>query len=484
MHRRSLPCFAFAVLCGTPITLAAQSFRVTGEVTDSIHRTPLSDATVLATPVAPTRDTAFHATRTDAQGRFVIEGLQSGRYVVSVEHSFTDSIGLGVPSREVEATSEGTPPLALAIPSVATLRRTLCRAAESDSTLGAMLGAVRRSDGGAVGGATVVFVWTEIAADRANPVARATRLTASVTADASGVYRACGLPVGTALLVQAQSGAREQSGVVEERIGEAGVLVRELILGDTARAATLASGADTNGVHGAGVLRGVVLSRAKPVVNAQVHLFGTSRAATTNERGEFRLADIPTGTQGFEIVALGYMPRRFRAEVTPDAPAVQVSMSTASIVLDSVRVVARRNYNGDRYREFDERSHRPIGRYITEEQIERRHPFMTTDLFHQVRGFGIVVGKDGQQSLAENRGVTTLQGSLSSNAREGVRVIAAGAGSGGSMCVTVYVDGVRTDPDHLDELPPSSIHGIEIYHQGEAPVKYGALCGAILIWTK
>jgi len=147
-------------------SLAAQSFRVTGEVTDSIHRTPLSSATVIATPVAPTRDTVFHATRTDAKGRFSIEGLQAGRYIVSVEHAFTDSIGLTAPSREAEASLEGALPLALAIPSVATLRKTLCRAAESDTTLGVILGAVRRSNGSTVGGATVVFVWTDIEADR------------------------------------------------------------------------------------------------------------------------------------------------------------------------------------------------------------------------------------------------------------------------------------------------------------------------------
>ncbi|HEX7980187.1 MAG TPA: carboxypeptidase-like regulatory domain-containing protein [Gemmatimonadaceae bacterium] len=253
---------AVAALATAPIWVAsAQSTRLSGAVTDSVHRAPLVDATVLATPIAPTRDTVFHSSRTDAKGRFELAGLQVGKYVVSVEHAFTDSIGLAVPPREVEVTAAGGTSLALALPSVTTLRKTLCPAAQSDTTLGVMLGVVRHTDGSTAGGANVVFVWTDIAADRTKPAARTTRMTASVTTDSSGVYRACGLPSGVGLLVQAQSGTNEQSGVVEERIGAAGVLVRELVLGVTARASTLASGADTNAVHGAGVVHGVVLSR-------------------------------------------------------------------------------------------------------------------------------------------------------------------------------------------------------------------------------
>ena len=94
MLRRFLAPFAFLALFGAPLTLGAQSLQITGQVTDSVHRTPLADATVLATPVAPTRDTVFHSTRTDAKGRFELAGLHVGKYIVSVEHAFTDSIGL------------------------------------------------------------------------------------------------------------------------------------------------------------------------------------------------------------------------------------------------------------------------------------------------------------------------------------------------------------------------------------------------------
>jgi hypothetical protein len=450
-------CFALLIVFATGVPAVAQSQRLAGTVTDSVHRTPLRDATVLATPVAPTRDTVFHSARTDAKGRFAIEGLQVGRYVVSVEHAFTDSIGLAVPPREVQVTAVGTTALALALPSVATLRLTLCDAAVKDTTLGVMLGVVRRGDGSTVSGANVVFGWTDVAVERSTLKTQMTRMTASAITDSLGVYRACGLPAGIALLVQAQSGANEQSGVVEEHIGEAGVLVRELVLGDSTSERPLASGADSGVVHGPGLVRGVVRGdRERPIANAQVHLFGTSRVAKTNAAGEFRLADIPTGTQGFEVIALGYAPRRFRAEVSANGAPMTVTMSKIAAVLDSIRVTARRIQNGRRYNEFDERSRHGHGRYITEEEVERKHPFVTTDLLRMTPGVFVSVGKDGQHVLSMRR-----------------------------CSPQIFLDGVASTMS-LDEFPPSWIHGIEVYQISEVPAQYsgGGMCGAILVWSK
>jgi hypothetical protein len=481
--------FAFLIMCAAVAPAAAHSQRLVGTVSDSVHRAPLADATVLATPVAPTHDTVFHSARTDAKGRFAIAGLQVGRYVVSVEHTFTDSIGLAVPPLEVQVTADDTAPLALALPSVRTLRRTLCPAAESDTTLGVMLGVVRRGDGSTVSGENVVFAWTDIAVERSTLKTQMTRMAASATTDSVGVYRACGLPAGIALFVQAQRGDNEQSGVIEELIGDAGVLVRELVLGDTAHAiahaTASAGGADSIVAHAAGLVRGVVLGeRARPIVGAQVRLFGTSRSATTDARGAFRLADIPTGTQGFEIIALGYFPRRFRSEVSTSGSMVRVTMSKVAAVLDSVRVTAIRRQYSDRFREFDERKRLGLGQYVTDAEIEHRRPFLTTDVLRQMSGFAVVAGRDGSQILAANRGVFTYRGLLdkttSSEPENGHPSLTR---PGGRACPQVYIDGMPSTGD-VDQVPPTAIYGIEVYREGQEPPKYAGFCGAILIWTK
>jgi hypothetical protein len=235
-------------------------------------------------------------------------------------------------------------------------------------------------------------------------------------------------------------------------------------------------------------VRGVVIGAGgRPIIGAQVRLFGTSRSTTTDARGEFRLADIPTGTQGFEIVALGYLPRRFRAEPSANAPIVRVTMSKMAAVLDSVRVTASRRQNGDRSREFDERRRLAMGQFVTAADIERRRPFLTTDLLRQMSGFAVVTGKDGAQTLAANRGVYTFrgllvggEGDMPSGARSGGPSL---SGPGGRPCPQVYIDGVPTTTD-VDQVPPTAIYGVEVYREGQEPPKYAGHCGVILIWTK
>ena len=186
----------------------AQSQRLVGTVTDSVHHTPLGDATVVATPVNAALDSVFHTTRTDAKGRFALDALRPGRYSISVEHAFTDSIGLDVPSRIVAIAGNGTTETALALPSVATLRRTLCPAALVDTTLGVLLGVVRNADGSAAVGGRVVLGWSEFSTDKAALTIHREERTASATTDSLGVYRACGVPAAVTLLVQAQLGLR------------------------------------------------------------------------------------------------------------------------------------------------------------------------------------------------------------------------------------------------------------------------------------
>jgi hypothetical protein len=105
-----------AILLAAAVPAAAQSQRLVGTVTDSVHRAPLRDATVVATPVDAARDSVFHTTHTDAKGRFELDSLRPGRYSISVDHAFTDSIGLDVPPRMVAIPARGTTETALAFP--------------------------------------------------------------------------------------------------------------------------------------------------------------------------------------------------------------------------------------------------------------------------------------------------------------------------------------------------------------------------------
>ena len=459
MTRRRLALFALASLALAQPSLA----QARGVVMDSVHRGPLVGATVIATPDVGVVDSGFHSAVTDARGRFALDGLRPGRYVLTVEHPWIDSTGVGVPPVTVIVPAGGEVSAMLGIPSTTTLRRVFCPVALRDSALGVMLGVVRGAAGEPLPGARVVFSWSDFAIVPGSVVARTRQLVTSASADSAGVYRACGLPVARTLFVQAQADSVTQSGVLEERIAEAGVLVRDFHLG----------GADAREEVGGYAVTGTVRAIAgQPVVGAQVRLFGTTRAATTNEAGEFRLAGLPGGTQGVEVVALGYYPYRTRVEVGDATPALNVRLERAAVVLDSMRIIAKRQRNplARSYREFDER--RAAGRaaqYLTEDDIERRHPFETSDLFKLMPGVK-VVGFGSDAKLAAARGRTTIGNPAIPN----------------QECpLDIFIDGVRGQMTDLNTLPPEALHGAEVYTVASAPAKYrvGA-CGAVFLWTK
>ena len=121
-------------------------------------------------------------------------------------------------------------------------------------------------------------------------------------------------------------------------------------------------------------------------------------------------------------------------------------------------VLARRS----RYREFEEHRKRSgFGTFLTEEDIERRHPFESSDLFRMIPGFRVSgYGLDAQ--VQSSRGVTSIMGPCS---------------------VNIVIDGMAGQDINL--IHPSSIGAMEVYRAGQpAPVQYDSRCGVIVIWSK
>jgi hypothetical protein len=435
--------------------------RIEGIVTDSVHRAPLGDATVVATPVQGEADSPFLAAKTDARGHFEIGGVRPGRYLLTVDHPLIDSTGIGPLPTEVTVTSGNAVAARLALPSPATLRRVFCPAALVDTTLGVMLGVVRRLDGEAVRGATVVFTWTDLQVDRSTLAAKNVELRASAVTDSAGVYRACGLPVMRSIFVQAQPATGAPSGVLEEQIGNAAILVRDFHLGTS----TVAR-ADSAPV-GRGKLTGTVVGPdGRPVITAQVKLFGTARSASTDAAGAFLLGGIPEGTQGVEVLALGYYPVRLQVDVSDATPPLAVKLERAATVLDSIRVLAKRAGMAPyaSRRDFEDRRRNGFGQFFTADEIDKRQLIETADIFKFAKGVS-VRGTGGESYLASTRGRSTI---------------------GNTDCaLDVYIDGVMVGPQDLNLVAPSVLYGAEIHTAADAPVKFRVgPCGALFLWTR
>ncbi|MEP6731450.1 MAG: carboxypeptidase regulatory-like domain-containing protein [bacterium] len=471
---------ALAVLAFSTVS-AAQSpgGRIEGFAADSLHGgAPLVGAIVVATPDAALRDTVFHSARTNARGGFVLDQLAPGTYSVSLEHAVIDVLGISAHAVTVNVNGTKTSTAFLAIPSARALRRALCPSALQDTTVGVMLGAVRREDGSAVPNATLVFSWADFDVDAKTASVRPRQLDANIHTDSLGAYRACGLPVQRSVYVQAQGGHDAQSGILEEQIDATGILRRDFQIANTAdssrtsgRATTMAEQPPARAGH---TLDGRVTNlRGGGVAGAQVTLFGTSHLATTNEKGEFRLTGVEAGTHGLRVIALGYYPVSRRVEMSAADTQVTIRMENAAVVLDSMRVLAKRS---SRVRwaneEFDRRKDGP-GRFFTEEQIAAMHVSNVVDIFRRMAGIGLVTPRGPGSEIVVSR---------------------RGAGLKPTCPLDIFLDGIilhrgldtlGTPMGDLAMFHPDELHGVEVHSVATAPVKYKVgNCGALFLWTK
>jgi hypothetical protein len=225
------------------------------------------------------------------------------------------------------------------------------------------------------------------------------------------------------------------------------------------------------------MLTGSVVTSASgsPIAGAIVSS-ANGPSVRTNERGEWSLADLPTGTRMLQTRAIGYYPDSRPVDVSGKAPPVRVVLATMKSVLDTVRIVAQRT---SRYQqEFEFRQRSGAGYYMDSVKIARTGAIFTTKIFLNVPGVRYDPKTDPAPRM---RGLFASQGHPELNPE--------------MWCYPkLYVNGVQgidfVDLDGFARI--ESIIGIEIYTTANAPIQYKdgmnsyteGGCGVILIWTK
>ena len=456
------------------------SGTIAGVVYDSlVSNAPLAGAEVTV------EGTALSAV-SDREGRFRIAEVAAGRAVLRFYHARLDSLGFGAAPAAVTVTEATTAQVRLTTPSPATFRAGLCPGTAPAST-GVLVGIVRNVDTRApMPNASVEVRWTEWVAG-ANGLVRSENGGAA-TANANGVYAACGVPTDVPVAARASADGHV-TGLVEVdlagrlfavrdfgvSVADPGTSITELarlnragLRGDSARAAGSAS------------LRGVVRDAAGAVVNgAQAALSGFPDGARTGGEGTFTLAPLPAGTQSIELRALGHVPKRLTLDLTTgDRREIEVVLERGNgQALAPVNIVGR-GTSFDRTG-FAARMKAGVGEFITQEQIERRRAFDAAHLLWFVRGVkhvggGIVFPRPVGLGIAQTGGAL-LSG-------KGIPTVCAPA---------YWVDGffVGTAADDVNNVvKPRDIRGIEVYvDPATAPALYrrpDIPCGIVLIWTK
>ena len=420
---------------------------------DSIRQQPLSKAIVAV-------EGTTRVTLADGAGNFRIDSIPPGSYRISIAHPILDTLGITVMTAPMVMRPGEVIEVDLATPSPARVVAMRCAPALLQRFgPGALMGQVYDPDSlKAAVGARVQLVYQEtLMGFKGQPIVR------EASVDSTGTYKICGLPSPIAGKLQVFKNGVSTGQVDVDVEGQLGL--RSL----TIAAAQVATITDTSGktkrlLSGSSRLTGRVVNKAGgPIQSARVSLEGAAPVAITNERGEFTLDSLPSGTQTVEVRKIGYAATEKPVELSARSVA-QTTVTLDVAELAPMQIVA----GSDRVLEdlgFAERKRRGLGHFIDGETMAKQ-AVRFSDAMRNVPGIRVVPAGGGRSALA--------------NARQPV---------GG--CVVTYVDNVmwrEMTPGDLDDfVQPSEVRAVEVYTSTNAPPQFqmagSTSCATIVVWT-
>jgi hypothetical protein len=446
--------------------------NVTGVVFDSLSRAPLAGA-IVQLIAADNPALLGHTATSDSVGRYTLDDVPPGKYMLGFLHPMLDSLGIDLPPREVNVVAGQPSRVDLVTPSPARLRNLLCGASAEEDSVGLLIGYVRDArDESPAAGVTVSGEWIEYTLARTGLVRTVPKRVA--TSGENGWFALCNVPIGGNVALLATHGA-DSTGRIEVVIPKEGFARREIFLGanqivviaDTTKRPDSLKAAPRRVHVGNGRISGTVVAAVggKPIGNAVVGITGGPQVRA-NDRGEWTITNAPLGTQMIETRAIGFYPVSRHVNIVPDAAPVRFALSTMQAVLDTVRIVAERS--ADRHMSgFSGRKRTGMGTYFTADDIARHRPIATTDIIQMA--VGVRVERDGLGDA-----LLSMRGMFQERCNP-----------------AIYIDDhyfPNFTADDIDNyVKPNRIMGIEVYTRGSTPPQFEpglSGCGAVVIWTK
>jgi hypothetical protein len=396
--------------------------------------------------------------KSDVAGRFVLNALQPGRYILTFYHPILDSAGLSVPPVVVDVVVGDTSSVALATPSPIQAHHLLCPKDPLRQT-GGFLGLVHNTaDEKPIAGATISAHWTTY--DIGQGAVRNTPRSVEAKTDASGHVLLCGLPTDVALVIRGR-GVNGNTGMVVIDLKD-----RSFARADLHLAATTVTG----------TVKGIVRNHNGSLMpGARVTAVGTEAATQTDDYGRFSLSGVAAGSGIVEARAVGYMPGRAEVTVRPGAAdQIDIVVGDSVTVLDPVVVTAEYEPYLSRVG-FLQRKRNSAGHFLDTADVRRSGANRFEEIFRLVPG--VSLRPNGSGYLVElGRGEGNIL-----NPRLG------------NYCPPAYfIDGVfyPLPPIQTPSVPimPAEILAVEVYSDMiSAPPQYqrrDAACGIILVWTR
>lgn len=434
---------------------------VVGSVHDSLGRKPLAGA-IIQVAQLDGANPHNHTARADSLGRFRVDSVASGKYMVGFFHPLLDSLGIEPPVRELTVGRDGTFRTDLAIPSAESFRRSICGGPKSrpKSPSALLVGIVRNAKDRAVApNATVFAEWQEVSIGSSGVVRTAPFV--STKSLNNGWFAICNVPGKGTMSIFAALGA-DSTERIEFDIVEGGFARRDLYLSPSVTSAS----PTTKTISG----RIVSHDFTAPVAGAEVAVTG-ARSVRTNERGEFTIADAPVGTRMLEVRAVGFFPYRGPVDVVEGTPTLNLELAALKSALSTVRITAQRTLALN-MSEFEFRRKTGIGKFIAETDLAKSQPVYVSDIFRFIPGVQIWTQRDSVLTRVQFR---------------------RGAFADGPCYPEFFMDGRPMGVLTVEQMDvaatPKDIKAIEIYVSPNTPPMFnngtlGTQCGAIVIWTK
>lgn len=408
---------------------------VRGVVFDSLTERTLSGALIVASPGGA-------MATSDSLGRYTLISEEIVQQLTAY-HSELDLMGLGVIGAARPEGQQRWLNATLATPALTTLWPRVCDSRRPEFRhSGIITGTARLADNSTrVSGAKVIVQWTSVFDGQ-----RRLRSFETIT-DSLGDFVICGVeefaePSLAALSSEAQSGVLSMP-------SQASPLRRvDLVLAalDAVRA----------------TVRGrIVDQQGAPVGDVRVSIDGVEVETVSRGDGSFTLTDVPAGSRMLSLRAVGYTPVAQAVEVLDGANNLLTIRIDRAIELEGLRITERVDVRRVRT-DFEDRRRAGWGRFIDSTDIAKA-PFVRFAL----------------QSI---QGLTVLPLGNRPTTEFDIR------GRGGCKA-HIYVDGVQSDIDEANRIPPANLAAVESYASvAFAPAQLVRVradnCAVVAFWTK
>jgi hypothetical protein len=221
-----------------------------------------------------------------------------------------------------------------------------------------------------------------------------------------------------------------------------------------------------------GVIAGSVRDSSGQRLNETVvRLVGSSThvsPAMSDDSGHYRLPGLESGRVQLFARRIGYAPETLSVAVV-EGQEQRVDFVLAAVPVELQAALVRADPMRGKMGPFNTRRARGVGSFVTRSEIEKRQANSVSELLRYIPGVGVM------QRMAGEPQPVRMQRSASSSAQP-------------NCTVSMYVDGQPYPNGNVDDFPPLSIEGIEVYKSAsEIPAAFrtrDAMCGLIAIWTR